>query len=200
MKIRIAVLSLIGLCTLAAAPLRAADGAPALKVAVVRIQDAFEQYDRTKVMKKSIEAAFKPQQDAINKLGEQVQNMKVELRQNKMMEPGSYKWFEKMQEIKTKEYLLKSMDKEMREDWNEQMVQFYKAIYEDFQNGVKAYAEQARLDIVIRAADQDLKNESAVGIQNEIGLKIVHYFRPSLDVTEQVVQVMNRRYKNKAGK
>ena len=79
-------------------------------------------------------------------------------------------------------------------DLNEEMVVFYKAIYGDFQKAVADYSKQAKIDLVIRAADQDLKNKDAFGIQNEIGLKILHYYRPALDITAQVIQVMNRSY------
>ena len=168
-----------------------------IRIAVIRIQEAFNDYQKTKEMRKSIETSFKQQRDGVEKLGKSIETMKNDLRrESTRLTPGSYKMFERIQAIKAKEFLHKTMRDTYRKDLNEEMVVFYKAIYEDFQKAVADYSAQpgVKIDLVIRAADQDLKNKDAFGIQNEIGLKILHYYRPALDITQQVIQVMNRNY------
>jgi len=165
-----------------------------LKIAVVRIQDAFADYERTKEMKAAIEADFQPDQQAIETLGNEVNSLKQELQADSMTEPGSFRHFEKLQAIRTKEYLLKTMREELRKQWNDRMIDFYKTIYSDFQRAVKEFAVNDQYDLVIRLADEELTNNSAMGIQNEIGLKIVHYAAPSLDRTDAIVAIMNRNW------
>lgn len=189
---RIAV-SLVIVCSMVlAGRVVAAEGG--VKIAVVRIQDAFSDYQRTKEMKKDIEETFKPDQNAIQKLDKEVESMKKELRADTMTEPGSFRHFEKLQSLRTKEYLLKTMRDDMRDEWNERMVEFYKVIYADFQQAAKMYAEQNGYDIVIRQSDEELTNKSAMGIQNEIGLKILHYVSPAMDKTKEIVDIMNRNW------
>ncbi|MHC4870568.1 MAG: OmpH/Skp family outer membrane protein [Planctomycetota bacterium] len=171
---------------------KAADSS--LKVAVVRIQDAFSDYNRTKAMKKDIEETFKPDQTAVEKLDKEVKNLKNQLRADTMTEPGSFRHFEKLQVIRTKEYLLKTMKKDLAGEWNERMVEFWKVIYADFQKAVKMYSVQNGYDIVIRQSDEALSNKSAIGIQNEIGLKILHYVSPAMDKTKEIVAIMNRNW------
>jgi Skp family chaperone for outer membrane proteins len=113
---------------------------------------------------------------------------------NRNIEKGDYAWFVKVQEIKTKEYLLKTMEKELNQRVNERMVTLYNTFYADFQSAVALYARQNGYDLVVRAADEELKSETAAGIQHEIGLKIVHYYSPALDKTNQILEVMNRIY------
>lgn len=165
-----------------------------LKIAVVRIQDAFSDYSRTKAMKKDIEETFKPDQTAVEKLSKEVETLKNELRADTMTEPGSFRHFEKLQKIRTKDYLLKTMKKDLSSEWNERMVEFWKVIYADFQKAVKMYAVQNGYDIVIRQSDEALSNRSAIGIQNEIGLKILHYVSPRMDKTKEIVAIMNRNW------
>lgn len=166
-----------------------------IRIAVVRIQEAFNDYERTKEMRKIIETSFQQQKDAVEKLAEEIEAMKAEMRKDSAkLIPGSYQMFERLQNIKNKEYLHKTQSDSYREDLNGEMVNFYQTIFGDFQNAVGEYAKQANIDIVIRSADQELKNKDAFGIQNEIGLKIIHYYRPALDITAQVIQVMNRNY------
>jgi Skp family chaperone for outer membrane proteins len=166
-----------------------------LKVAVVRIQDAFSDYERAKEMKADIEKTFTPDKNAVKKLQAQISKMKQDLRADSMTEPGSFKHYEKLQAIRTKEYLLKTMREELSKELNERMTDFYKVVYADFQKAVKEYALKNGYDLVVRKADENLTNNSAMGVQNEIGLKILHYVAPSLDRTKQIVQIMNRNWR-----
>ena len=53
------------------------------------------------------------------------------------------------------------------------------------------------VDLILRSADLDgkLSGESVPAVQGEIALKVLHYFSPSLDRTQAIMDIMNRNYK-----
>lgn len=178
----------------------AGEPAPGLKIAVVRIEDAFNEYQRTKEWKTKLEAEFRPEHDEIESVRKAIQKLEREMLNDRTLEPGSYVKFAKENEIVKKKYYLKKKREQVNRLWNDVMVEFYKGIYADFQEAVDRYAKQNKYDLVIRAADRELSHESFVGVQNEITVKFLHYYAPSLDRTDQIVAVMNRLYQEKKAK
>ncbi|MHC4885964.1 MAG: OmpH/Skp family outer membrane protein [Planctomycetota bacterium] len=191
------LLAFFGLILLGGSTVFAQDGG--LRIAVVRIEDAINNYQRSKDMRKTIEASFKQQKEAVDKTASEIETMKAELRkESARLTPGSYQMFERVQKIKAKEFLFKTLRDSYRKDMNEEMVNYYKTVFADFQKAVAQYSNdpEVRIDLVIRSANDELKSKDAMGIQGEIGMKILHYYRPTLDITAQVTQVMDRNYKD----
>lgn len=182
-----AVLTLVGIMACGSA--RAAD----MKIGVVQIQEVFAKYKKTTDMKAKLEAEFRGKTDRIDKINDLLKQ-KREAVSAATNDRGSLDWFKKMQEIKALEYQLKLEKEDFQRLLNKKMCDFYKDVFRDFQNACKEFAVASGYSLILRAADEVLSNESHVGIQNEIGLKILHYYAPSMDITEQILAHMNRKY------
>ncbi|GEM_PF-3469717 len=180
-------------CLMATSAARAAQ--PGLRIAVVRIQDVFEKSLRAQAMKKSIQDDFDQQRQAIEKWENEVKVMEDNLRSDSLLKPGTYAWFEKTQEIKTKNYLIKTTQDKLQAEVNRAMVTYYRTIYQDLQTAIKDYAQRNGVDLVLRATDEEVAADKVFAIQNEISIKMLHYYNPALDCTDSVVELMNEAWR-----
>lgn len=164
------------------------------KVAVVRIQDAINSYERAKELQKDIDASFKDQKEQINKLREELKVLQKEVQADSVLEPNDMKQFQKIQDLRAKEFTLKTLGNSFMKEYNDRMVEFYRAIYADFQAAVKEYATNNGCDLVLRKVKDDLEAPNVQGVQQEIAIKVVQFASAAVDCTDQVLAIMNRNF------
>jgi Skp family chaperone for outer membrane proteins len=165
-----------------------------MQIAVVRIHEIFDRYEYTADMQKTIEEELRPDQEEIEQKKKEIRGLKEELQSTRVISPDTYAWFVKMQKIKRLEYFIELRKKDVSKRFNERMVTLYKAFYTRFERAVSIYAERNGYDLVLRAAEPDVRSESFMSVQHEISLKSVPYYAKRLDRTEQILETMNRLY------
>lgn len=198
LPLRFALLAGLTVLCLAASDARAADKGADLRIAVVRLHEIYQNYEYTKQMEASIEKDLEPDKNEIEKTRNELLKLKEALRTARDTEPGDYAWFVKMQEIKAKEYYIKVRRQEVSKRLNERMSTLYKTFWAHFQKAVEVYAIQNDYDLVLRANEPGIRNEEFLNIQREIALKSVLYHGKSFDRTDQIVELMNRIYRENA--
>ncbi|MFH0910984.1 MAG: OmpH family outer membrane protein [Planctomycetota bacterium] len=170
-------------------------GEAVLNIRVFRIQEIFEKSQRAQAMKKNIEEMLSEEKKNIERLDREAKKMEEDLRADTLTEAGSFPWFQKKQDIATKRYLIETKKKSFEQTMNAEMATYYKTIYEDMQWAIATYAKQNGVHLVLRATDEALTAESFIAIQNEITLKMLHYYDPALDCTQPVLEYMDQRWR-----
>lgn len=171
------------------------------KVGVIRIQQVFKDYVYAREMEKKIKESFAHDEKQIQDLQRQIQQLKEELQANP--EPSGALARERILQIQIFEVRLEEKVRRYRKFSRARMAEFWRTVYKDFQQAVNILASQQRYDIIITAPDIDLSEEvgrsdAPEAIQNEILLRYMQYISPRVDLTDQVIQMMNQLAARKA--
>jgi outer membrane protein len=160
-----------GLLCLALAPLATVASAQ-LKVAVVNVQKAMLESDELKKISADMEAKYKPKQDELNKLQNDLQSIQQQLQSNKLSQQA--------QQDLTLQGQRKQRDATRLSD--------------DLQQEL----DRDRQDILGKAAQkmQDVikKLAEAGGYDLVVDVSQALYFKPAMDITDQALAAYNKTY------
>ncbi|MBN1258125.1 MAG: OmpH family outer membrane protein [Planctomycetes bacterium] len=168
-----------------------------LKIGVVNIQRVFTEYVGVVEMQDKLEEDLKPDKAEIEKLMDETEKMIQDMRNDRMIEPGSFAWFDQDQKIQRNKFLMKTLRTDFNKLLDERRTVVFKAFYADFCLAIEQYAKNNQYDLIISVTDKELKGENSFDVLNEITLKTLHYYSPTLDRTDQIIAVMNRLYEQK---
>ncbi len=203
-----ALFSAAVLCLGWQAAARAAEGqdqAPAYplpRVGVVRIEEVFRQIDYIKEQEQVLRQEYEQDRARINSLQQQITEKQTELRQNPLITPQSPRFRKGMLEIQLMQVDLEEQYQQLRESLSKDTAEFWKSVYLQFQLAVKGYAEHYQLDLVITAPDAELaeleeREETPDRIQQQILMRRVQYLSPRIDITPQIIEMMNKEYQQR---
>ena len=150
----------------------AADGAasPGLKIAVVRLAKIFEEYEKTKSSESQLEGLNKSKQAERERLVSEIKGMRDELI---LLNEEARQERQKGVEEKLKS--LAGFDRETKETLRKKRDDAMKGILDEIEQTVTGYAKENDFTLVL--------NEQAV-----------LYGVESIDVTDQVLSLLNERY------
>ena len=72
---------------------------------------------------------------------------------------------------------------------------FYEELFQDINAVVEEVGKKEGFDLILKKEDVDTKSADLVELRLKIGIGTVLYFSNALDVTDKVVESLNRRYK-----
>ncbi|HYL34406.1 MAG TPA: OmpH family outer membrane protein [Bryobacteraceae bacterium] len=143
-----------------------------LKIAIVNSQKAILDTEEIKKAQKDLEAKYKPRQDQMAKLEKELQDIQAQLQSGKLNQLGEQE-------------LTAQGQKKQRE---------LQRVQQDLQEDV----DRERNDVLVRAGTR--MQEVLGKLAAEKGLDLVldsastHYFRPTLDLTNDAVAAYNKAY------
>ncbi len=148
--------------------------AEALKMGYVNLGKIFDEYEKTKEYDKVLESQGGQKQKERDKLVNEVKRLKDEL--ELLSDKGKE---EKQNQIDSKVTELRKFDTEVREELNRQRDNFLKEILKEIQATVEEYGQKEKYTMIVRSEG------------------MVIYGDKNVDLTEQVIKVLNERYKKK---
>lgn len=172
------------------------------RIGVVRIQDVFDKYEYKEDQEKAIKAEFSKDKDDIDKISKLIDEKMQKLKNDNMIKPGGKEWQLEMLEIEKLKVEFKALQDHFKDEFNKRMAQFYRTIYENFRSVVDYFGQTYQFDLIVTApkteiSKETLESDNPVAIQNEILLRNVQYIGKSMDITDYIVNEMNKRYREK---
>jgi Skp family chaperone for outer membrane proteins len=188
-----------------ALPLRAGEGRPDYplpRVGVVRIEAIFDQLDYIREQRQRLEQAYAQDQAEIKRLQETIEARVAELRDNPLITPQSLRFQKEKLKIDEMRLDLEDRMRRFSSEVSKDRAEFYKSVYQQFQRAVNSYAQHYQLDLVITAPNPELSSEVEEAdnpdrIQQEILMRRVQYLSPRVDITPQIIQMMNEEYQKR---
>jgi outer membrane protein len=160
-----------GLLCLALAPLATVASAQ-LKVAVVNVQKAMLDSDELKKISADMEAKYKPKQDELNKLQNDLQSIQQQLQSNKLA-PQAQQDLTLQGQRKQRDATRLSDDLQQELDRDRQDILGKAA--QKMQDVIKKLAEAGGYDLVVDVSQ-------------------ALYFKPAMDITDQALAAYNKAY------
>jgi outer membrane protein len=160
-----------GLVCLALAPL-AATASAQLKVAVVNVQKAMLDSDEMKKVSAEIEAKYKPRQDELQKLNNELQSIQTQL-QNPKLTPQQQNDLQVQGTRKQRD--AQRMSDDLQQEFDRERQDILAKSAQKMQDVVKKVAEDKGYDIILDIS-QTL------------------YFKPVLDITDEALVAYNKAY------
>lgn len=145
-----------------------------LKIGYVNLGKIFDEYDKTKEYDKTLEVKGTEKQKERDKLVSDIKRLKDEL--ELLSDKGKE---EKQSQIDSKVTELKKFDTEVRETLTRQRDNFLKEIIKEIYATVEEYGQKEKYTMIIRSEG------------------MVIYGDKGVDMTEQIIKVLNERYKKK---
>ncbi len=171
----------------------ASGGAAPARVAVVDIPAVSEGYRRTSDLENKFEQRRKALNAERGALREKVDRTTRSLREE--FKPGTKEYQERRKQLAMLEAEFQWLVEAQGREIERQLAKSLRAIFDDIRNAIGEVAEEKGMDVVL-AADQLPEDAPATTTQarQQIILQKVLYWRPSVDLTDDVIVRLNADY------
>jgi len=160
-----------GLLCLALAPF-ATFASAQLKVAVVNVQQAMVDSDELKKVSADMEAKYKPRQEQLQKLQNDLQSIQQQLQSNKLTQQAAA---DLQLEGQRKQREAQRMQDDLQQDFDRDRQDVLGKASQKMQVVIKKLAEEGGYDIIIDVSQ-------------------ALYFKPAMDITAQALAAYNKAY------
>jgi outer membrane protein len=143
-----------------------------VKIAVINTQKALLETDDIKKAQLDLEAKFKPRQDQMIKVQNELEDIQAQLQSGKLNELGTQ---EINAEGQRKQRELQRMQQDMQEDVQRERTEILERAGSRMQEVVKKLADEKGLDIVVDSAN-------------------TLFFKPSFEITADATAAYNKAY------
>lgn len=171
----------------------ASGGASPVRVAVVDIPAVSEAYLRTGDLENMFEQRRKALSAELGAMREKVDRTMRSLREE--FKPGTKEYRERRKQLAMLEAELQWLVEAQGRDVERELAKSLRAIFDDIRNAVGEVADEKGVDVVL-AADRLPEDAPPTTTQarQQIILQKVLYWRPSVDLTDDVIVRLNAEY------
>lgn len=199
-KIILSILAAL-VCLVSAPCAQAAEGT---RVGVVRIQEVFRKSEYAKQMEDKIRANFRQEEKEIDDLQKVLSDGQAKLQSNQLLDRDSFAYKEQVLNLQILELKLRDRMEKYAKNSRIQMAEFWRSVYADFQKAVGSIASTNQFDLIITAPDTQLSESGGASnapeaVMSEVLQRRVQFVAPRIDITNQVIQVMNDTYRKRSG-
>lgn len=160
-----------GLLCLVLAPLASVASAQ-LKVAVINVQQAMIDSDELKKISADMEARYKPKQDELQKMQNDLQSIQQQLQSNKLTQQAAA---DLQLQGQRKQREAQRMQDDLQQDFDRDRQDVLSKASQKMQQVIRKLAEDGGYDIIIDVSQ-------------------ALYFKPAMDITAQALAAYNKAY------
>ncbi len=197
MKKTVSVVALaccIGLTAPAMGQTQPASAAPAaagpVKIGLVDMARVFKEYNKFEDMRASLKAEMEVALAEAKKIAADAEKVKEEL---KLLKPGSAEFIKRETDLAQLSSDFETKRKVANVQYQRKEAEIFQDIYVDSVGVVKLYAEHFKFSMVMRFNSAELDKTNPSSLANGLN-KLVIYHRPQDDITDAVIDYLNRRY------
>jgi outer membrane protein len=180
----------------AAAP-AAANRAPS-RVGLIDMAKVFEGYTRFKVMREELAAEIEKSDAEARVMVEKMQAMQKEAQENGF-QPGSPEYEAAEKRLLEAKGEFEAFRAATQRKLARRESEMFKTIYADTTGMIKKYAEWAEYTVVIRFDSKDIQDDTPPAEAVQRMNKQVVYHRAENDITDTVLQSLNKQYESSQG-
>lgn len=167
----------------------AAPAAP-VKIGLVDMARVFKEYNKFEDMRASLKAEMETALAEAKKIAAAAEKIKEEL---KLLKPGSPEFIKREADLAQLSSDFETKRKLANVTYQRKEAEIFQDIYVDAVGVIKLYAEHFKYSMVMRFNSADLDKSNPTSVVNGLN-KLVIYHRPQDDITDAVIDYLNRKY------
>ncbi len=171
------------------------------KVGVVNLRSCFDpaRYDRIKERDAELEKLLQDLARSLEEAQTRIERLRLEV---SGMKPEMELYWDKIGKLKLAEAELEFKRRHGRQQYVNRSNQLALQVYAEVRRVVTLYAKDRGYDLILRAEEPTLENdETAPSTAAQIQSRIVLYHGDALDITKDVLRILNEEYaKQRAAK
>ena len=195
MKKTVSVVALaccIGLTAPAMGQTQPAAAAPAgpVKIGLVDMARVFKEYNKFEDMRASLKAEMETALAEAKAIAAKAEKVKEEL---KLLKAGSPEYIKRESDLAQLSSDFETKRKLANVQYQRKEAEIFQDIYVDSVGVIKLYAEHFKYSMVMRFNSAELDKTNPSSLANGLN-KLVIYHRPQDDITDAVIDYLNRKY------
>jgi outer membrane protein len=190
----VALACCIGLTAPAMGQTKPAAAAPAaatpVKIGLVDMARVFKEYNKFEDMRASLKAEMEIALAEAKRIAAEAEKVKEEL---KLLKPGSPEHIKREADLAQLSSDFETKRKVANLTYQRKEAEIFQDIYIDSVGVIKLYAEHFKFSMVMRFNSAELDKTNPSSLANGLN-KLVIYHRPQDDITDAVIDYLNRKY------
>jgi Skp family chaperone for outer membrane proteins len=185
----VALACCIGLTAPAMGQTQPAAAAP-VKIGLVDMARVFKEYNKFEDMRASLKAEMETALAEAKKIAADAEKVKEEL---KLLKPGSAEYIKRESDLAQLSSDFETKRKLANVQYQRKEAEIFQDIYVDSVGVIKLYAEHFKFSMVMRFNSAELDKTNPSSLANGLN-KLVIYHLPQDDITDAVIDYLNRKY------
>ncbi|MDR4506821.1 MAG: OmpH family outer membrane protein [Candidatus Brocadiaceae bacterium] len=165
--------------------------AAGIKVGVVDINKVFEKYEKRKKFDEELKKQEKEYQAAINDKKKELVGLNDKIQ---LLDLGSDARRKYEETFEKKNMELESYAKFAEKNIMKRYKGSFENLYTDVLKGVEEVGQGGQYDLIIKKEETELKGGGLSELQFKVGIKTVLYHSAAVDITNQVIDVLNKNF------
>jgi len=167
-----------------------------LKLGVVDLNVVFENYEKRKLLDKEMREKEKWYQKKINEKKKELENLRDKIQ---LLDLGSEARMNHEDEFEKKNMELESYAKYAENSLVKKYKETFEGLYAEVLKTIETVGKRNNYDLIIKKEEANLQSKGISELQFKVGIRTVLYHSDAIDITNQVVDVLNNNY-YKSGK
>ena len=163
------------------------------KVGLIDMQNVFQQYEKHKVLTEELNGEMRDARGQFKSRMERMQALQTELRSGTFKE-GSPEFTlreKKLAQEASEGEVAKAM---LERDLTRKNAKINHQTFLEVQDAVQRFANHYNYTLIVRFSREEMNSTDPQKVMQELNRMVVHY-RPEDDITDSVVDFLNRKYK-----
>jgi Skp family chaperone for outer membrane proteins len=186
----VALACCIGLTAPAMGQTQPAAAATPVKIGLVDMARVFKEYNKFEDMRASLKAEMEVALAEAKKIAADAEKVKEEL---KLLKAGSADYIKREADLAQLSSNFETKRKLANVQYQRKEAEIFQDIYVDSVGVIKLYAEHFKFSMVMRFNSAELDKTNPSSLANGLN-KLVIYHRPQDDITDAVIDYLNRKY------
>jgi Skp family chaperone for outer membrane proteins len=159
------------------------------RVALVDLALVFKKYEKFNRLSEEMKAAVQAREKEIQTLQAEVKSL---VAQKNSLTPDTTPYKDKEQQIARKKAELELLNDGSRREFTQKEANLYHQCYNEIQDAIRQHAEARGITLVLRAAkDEGTGSANPQEVIKEVSQQVI-YAVPGMDITDAIVDMLNR--------
>lgn len=168
-----------------------------VKIGLVDMARVFKEYNKFKDLREVLKGKMEARMAEAKAIADEAKEIQGVLKQ---LNQGSAQFIQKEARLAELTTQFQTKQKLAQAEYVREEAKIFEQVYVEARDVIKLYSEHFKYTLVLRFNSQSLdpENKNPQGIANSLN-KLVVYHRAQDDITEAIVEYLNRRYKPSPG-
>lgn len=178
-------------------PSAASSPSKGIKVGVVDLNTVFEKYEKRKLFDAQLKEQEKQYQKIVNDKKKELVSLSEKIQ---LLDLGSEARKKDEETFERKNMELESYAKFAEKSLMKKYKDYFESLYTEVCKEVEDIGKREQYDLIIKKEEPELQSGGITELQFKVGIKTVLYHSDSVDITNQVIDNLNKKYSAAASK
>lgn len=164
------------------------------KIGLIDMGRVFKSYEKFNALREDLKAEIQKSDEKAKQMAVQIQQLRKEMQE---FEPDSPEYLQREKRITQLSTEFETFRKTAQRDFLRKESQIYETIYLEVVDVVKKYAEYYKYTLILRYNGEKIDASDPKSLIQSLNRQVV-YHRPEDDITDSVIEYLNRRYQSAA--